>query len=682
MKSTGLSLNDYIDATDGIIDTIWELRLKEEEVYVWRDRTLPSTTGQTLDLEQTLRELSEHNVYGPDQAIWNEFFCTESLRSFFASGRKHKRIEIRFIGAPYGFEWHEIYLSTCPHSGCSSDRLLLFARRIESEMRSHLVEMAAQNDYDYVTYIDANTNHHIRYLSSHSSENLLPPEVGDNYENELMEYNRAYLPVDEWEETTRLMSLDNVIKELEQNKEYILYSRTIQNGILRDKKLRYSYYNRQRKLILLTRSDITEIREEKRQKELLQDALNAAQVANQAKSTFLSRMSHDIRTPMNAIVGMTTLAFAHMDDRKRLEDCLQKITVSSRHLLSLVNDVLDMSRIEQSRISLNHMKLLLPDIVDQLTAILIPQAREQGVRLSVCLEQVSHTAFYGDSLRINQILINLLSNAIKFTPAGGRVDFFVEEFAPDHAPADAPADAGAGAEAEEPATDHTQADIRYRFTVQDTGIGMSGEFLKHIFEPFTREQAAAQIEGTGLGLSIAKRLVDIMGGEISVESRIGQGSRFTVELEFEKAEPSLNVNADKGETSDSKMTDLLTGRRFLVAEDNEINAEILRELLYMEGASCVRREDGVRTVEAFRSAEPGTYDAILMDIQMPGMNGYEATRAIRSLDRRDAKEVPIIAMTANAFAEDVQAALEAGMNAHVAKPIDMDLLRAALGKVF
>lgn len=416
----------------------------------------------------------------------------------------------------------------------------------------------------------------------------------------------------------------------------------------------------------------------KRQMIALAEARAAAEHANRAKSEFLSNMSHDIRTPMNAIVGMTTLAFAHMDDRKRLEDCLQKITVSSRHLLSLVNDVLDMSRIEQSRISLNHMKLLLPDIVDQLTAILIPQAREQGVRLSVCLEQVSHTAFYGDSLRINQILINLLSNAIKFTPAGGRVDFFVEEFAPDHAPADA----GADAEAEEPATDHTQADIRYRFTVQDTGIGMSGEFLKHIFEPFTREQAAAQIEGTGLGLSIAKRLVDIMGGEISVESRIGQGSRFTVELEFEKAEPSLNVNADKGETSDSKMTDLLTGRRFLVAEDNEINAEILRELLYMEGASCVRREDGVRTVEAFRSAEPGTYDAILMDIQMPGMNGYEATRAIRSLDRRDAKEVPIIAMTANAFAEDVQAALEAGMNAHVAKPIDMDLLRAALGKVF
>ena len=362
---------------------------------------------------------------------------------------------------------------------------------------------------------------------------------------------------------------------------------------------------------------------------------------------------------MNAIVGMTTLAFAHIDDRVRLEDCLQKITVSSRHLLSLVNDVLDMSRIEQSKISFNHIRLQLPDLVDQLTAILVPQAREQGVQLSICAEQVTRTAFYGDFLRINQILINLLGNAVKFTPAGGRVDFRVEEIV----------------------TEHTPSTVRYRFTVQDTGIGMSEEFLKHIFEPFTREQAAERIEGTGLGLSIAKRLVDLMGGTISVESGINQGTRFIVELEFEEAEQTLAAHKDSGEEADPKMAGIFHGRHFLVAEDNEINAEILCELLHMEGASSDLREDGARMVEAFTSAEPGTYDVILMDIQMPGMNGYEAARVIRSLDRADAKEIPIIAMTANAFAEDVQAALEAGMNAHVAKPIDMNMLRAALGRV-
>lgn len=533
--------------------------------------------------------------------------------------------------------------------------------------------------FELMGLLDISSGSVTMYTRNMVLENLLPDTI-ENYEEAVGIFTDHDIVSESVKDVQDQFQIRWILNRLEQEPSGYDFVAACQceNG-LRYKQFSMLWGNRNHDTVCVVRADVTDmIAEERKVKTELENALANAEAANEAKSNFLSAMSHDIRTPMNAIVGMTTLAFAHMDDRKRLEDCLQKITVSSRHLLSLVNDVLDMSRIEQSRISLNHMKLLLPDIVDQLTAILIPQAREQGVRLSVCLEQVSHTAFYGDSLRINQILINLLSNAIKFTPAGGRVDFFVEEFAPDHAPADA----GAGAEAEEPATDHTQAYIRYRFTVQDTGIGMSGEFLKHIFEPFTREQAAAQIEGTGLGLSIAKRLVDIMGGEISVESRIGQGSRFTVELEFEKAEPSLNVNADKGETSDSKMTDLLTGRRFLVAEDNEINAEILRELLYMEGAYCVRREDGVRTVEAFRSAEPGTYDAILMDIQMPGMNGYEATRAIRSLDRRDAKEVPIIAMTANAFAEDVQAALEAGMNAHVAKPIDMDLLRAALGKVF
>ena len=210
---------------------------------------------------------------------------------------------------------------------------------------------------------------------------------------------------------------------------------------------------------------------------------------------------------------------------------------------------------------------------------------------------------------------------------------------------------------------------------------MREEFLKHIFEPFTREQGAERIEGTGLGLSIAKRLVDLMGGRITVESRVNQGSRFMAELEFEEAELSLTVHADQGETCDSKVTDIFKGRCFLVAEDNEINAEILCELLQMKGASSERRENGVRAVEEFRAAEPGTYDVILMDIQMPVMNGYEATRRIRSLNREDARKIPIIAMTANAFAEDVQAALEAGMNAHVAKPIDMDMLRAALGKV-
>lgn len=349
-----------------------------------------------------------------------------------------------------------------------------------------------------------------------------------------------------------------------------------------------------------------------------------------------------------------------MDDRSRIEDCLQKITVSSRHLLSLINDVLDMSRIEHSQITLNRMKIHLSDLLEQLTAIIMPQAGEQGVHLSVCRKNIVHTSFYGDPLRINQVLINLLGNAVKFTPAGGSVDFLIEERSPEKQP----------------------GYVRYRFTVKDTGIGMTEGFLDRIFEPFIREQAVGNLEGTGLGLSITKRLVDLMEGRLSVKSRKEEGSQFVVELEFERAEDAGGEEERITGLSGKGKTKIFEGRHFLIAEDNDINAEILCELLQMQGASSDLQPDGLQTVEAFRRAAPGTYDAVLMDIRMPKMNGYEATRAIRDLDHPDAKKIPIIAMTANAFAEDIKAAFEAGMTAHVAKPIDMKMLQSALAEAF
>ena len=649
------------------------------------------------------------------------------------------------------------------------------------------MEMAAQDDYDYVTYIDANTNHHIRYLSSHSSENLLPPEVGDNYENELMEYNRAYLPVDEWEETTRLMSLDNVIKELEQNKEYILYSRTIQNGILRDKKLRYSYYNRQRKLILLTRSDITEIREEKRQKELLQDALNAAQVANQAKSTFLSRMSHDIRTPLNAVLGMKDIAEAHLDDPAKVKDCLRKIGLSGQHLLSLINDVLDMSKIESGEMVLREDSMSLPEVLENVVAIMQPQFGEKEQHFSIRLRSVVHEQFLSDALRMRQIFINILSNAYKFTPVNGTVSMDV---------------------CEKQAVDGTAL---FSFSITDTGIGMKPEYLAQIFTAFSRERDSRvdKTEGTGLGMAITKRFVDMMGGTIEVTSELGKGTCFRVELplkieenQFIKGEfpglriivtdddavmceymaemlGQLGIHADwvdsgiqtvemiktakqNGEMYDAvlldwKMPDLdgfettrrirelcggqlpvliisaydwsdvekdakkagvtgflqkpifvstlihglqryvlegqparktqgtdtgarFTGRRFLLIEDNAINQEVARELLADMGAEVDTASDGAEGVETFRRSPDGFYDVILMDVQMPVMNGYDAARKIRGLDDPQKANIPIIAMTANAFTEDRQVALDAGMNDHIAKPINMNVLVPTLRK--
>ncbi len=418
------------------------------------------------------------------------------------------------------------------------------------------------------------------------------------------------------------------------------------------------------KTICLVRADVTDMLAAERQtKRTLEGALALAEEANRAKSDFLSAMSHDIRTPMNAIMGMTTLAVANMDKPGRVEDCLQKIAVSSRHLLSLINDILDMSKIERGQITLNRMKIYLPELLEQLSAIIAPQARAGGLAFTICAERVRQEYFYGDGLRVSQILINLLSNAVKYTPEGGSVTFTVEEIG-------------------EAADKMDESRVSYRFVVQDTGVGMEEEFLNRLFEPFTRSRSDTCVEGTGLGLSITKGLVELMGGRISVESAPGRGSTFQVELTCDAAPEEERMRAQGGIQSAKADRNVFADRLFLVAEDNAINAEILCELLAMHGARTVVRTDGSQAVQEFAQASPGTYDAILMDVQMPKMNGYEATRAIRNLRRPDAGEIPIIAMTANAFAEDIKEAREAGMDAHVAKPIDLNLLREALEQLF
>ena len=405
----------------------------------------------------------------------------------------------------------------------------------------------------------------------------------------------------------------------------------------------------------IVRADVTEmLAEERKNKRELEDALSLAKQASQAKTDFFSTMSHDIRTPMNAIMGMTELALGHPEDPDYVKECLWKISLSSKHLLNLINDVLDMSKIEHRDMELNRECLSLNELVEQVCTMVRPQALEKHQQFHVKIGTISHEYFYGDGLRINQILINILGNAVKFTPEGGQVDFLVDEL---------------------PAVNR----VHYQFVIRDTGIGMSPEFLTHVFEPFARGMRVSRVQGTGLGLSITKGLVEQMGGTISAESQESKGSLFQIDLEFEAgtaAPPSTNEKEHP--IFSEKATDILTGSHFLIAEDNEINAEILQSLLEMHGARSQLETDGEKVVKAFSSNPPGTYDAVLMDIQMPVINGYEATRAIRALPREDAGTIPIIAMTANAFAEDVQTALEAGMTAHVAKPIDLDVLQTTL----
>ena len=502
-------------------------------------------------------------------------------------------------------------------------------------------------------FIDAVTGEFSMYTRQMVLENL-PPHTARDYNAALNSLAGYFETTMSRESVKRQFHLETLLRNLTQKPggyDFVLPYRA-QDG-LRYKQVNVLWGDQNHKTVCLVRSDVTDmLAAERTAKAELERALELSREASRAKSDFLSAMSHDIRTPMNAIMGMTTLAKANIGDTGRVLDCLQKISVSSNHLLSLINDILDMNRIERAQITLNREKIYLPDLVKQIGAIIAPQADRAGLQYDIQLSEIKNPFIYGDALRISQILINILGNAVKFTPQGGTVQFLVEEFSL----------AGEGRFA------------CCRFTISDTGYGMTEETQAHLFEPFVRSRAASRVEGSGLGLSIVKGLVDLMEGEIEVQSEPGTGSTFLIKLNCEIAPAGERRDAPEPQPSGGIEKGLFAGRRFLIAEDNAINSEIICEILKMCGAETVVRSNGALAVEAFRDAVPGTYDAILMDIQMPEMDGYEAARTIRSDSRPDAKSIPIIAMTANAFEQDVNAALEAGMDAHLSKPIEPERL--------
>ncbi len=405
--------------------------------------------------------------------------------------------------------------------------------------------------------------------------------------------------------------------------------------------------------------DITESKETdaklREQHKLLEEALAKAQRASEAKTMFLNNMSHDIRTPMNAIIGFTNLAATHLDDRKLVEDYLNKITASSRHLLSLINNVLDMSRIESGRMTIDETACSLPRILDDLVSILRADLETRKLHFHMDAHALIHPYVVCDRLRLNQVLLNILSNALKFTPAGGDISITAAE---------RPGD--------------TADTAVYEFCIRDTGIGMAPEFLEQIFEPFERERTStvSGIQGTGLGMSITKKLVELMKGQITAESRQGQGSTFVCTFPLR-----LSAAVDAHETPESPYPQQSTDWHILLAEDNELNQEIAVTILEEAGCTVDVASDGAEAVEKVRHSLDTPYDLVLMDIQMPVMDGIEATKTIRAMADPRLARLPIVAMTANAFEEDRQRVLSAGMNGHLGKPIDIAKLFATLQSV-
>ena len=420
------------------------------------------------------------------------------------------------------------------------------------------------------------------------------------------------------------------------------------------------YEKRKNELHLQTMKEMEVVNQKlKKAKNVATEALQTAENANKAKTDFLSNMSHDIRTPMNAIIGITSLIRHDAGNKAKVIEYADKIDISSQHLLGIINDVLDMSKIEAGKTVFKYSDFSILDLVQELDTIFHTQIYEKQQTLTIIKENIQHEWVNGDQVHLMQIFSNLLSNAVKYTQEGGEIQFFVEEC-------------------------ETKSSVyaKYRILVSDNGMGMSADFKDTIFDAFTRAESSLtnKIQGTGLGMAITKNLVEAMGGTIDVDSELGQGSCFEVLMDLKIAEDRTASLAAQEET-DEQDGNIMQGMKFLCAEDNELNAEILTELLKIEGAECTICENGEEILKAFEQSAPGDYDMILMDVQMPVMNGYEATKAIRRSSHELAKTIPIIAMTANAFSEDIQHSLAAGMNAHVSKPVEMKVLEKTIRSI-
>lgn len=522
------------------------------------------------------------------------------------------------------------------------DRGAAEERRIESHIQKTLSD-------EYCNYycVDLDTGRIVSCLQDEMADACYGQAIllGATYQEIAANYVATYVEAVDKDRIEEVCRLDNLEDKFAESDDFSFVFLTNFTGKTTYRRMRFSMVRSitDKRYFVWAFADV-----DKRVRSNLE--YNKALTANKAKSTFLFNMSHDIRTPMNAIIGFNQMALKHLDDRIKVEDCLKKVAAASDHLLQLINDVLDMARIESGKVTIEEKETSILMYADNVVSMIKNSAEMRGIVFRYQYRNIVNDEVYADSLHVNQIIINLLSNAVKYTKPGGRVDYTVEQITslqPDHA--------------------------TYRFIVEDTGMGMSEDFLQHIFEDFSRERnsTVSGIQGTGLGMSIVKKLIDLMHGTIDIKSEVGKGTRIEVTLSFRLAGGTKKIH-DQTRNEMEQMN--LAGLKVLLVEDNEMNREIARELLVEQGIVVDEADDGTVAVAKVKKSKPGQYDLILMDIQMPTMDGYQATQAIRKLRNKQLANIPIIAMTANVFEEDKKKGAEVGMNGHLGKPIDVPQL--------